>query len=714
MTSSQGTKKIAILGGGIGALTAAWYLTDRPGWQNEYEVTVYQLGWRLGGKGATGRQAEKNHRILEHGLHVWFGWYENAFRTLRSVYKQLDRAPGRGITTVEQAFTPRQDCQMLERVGDGWLPWNLDFPLKDGIPGESRIDSFGWDVVVTIIDWIVLQAEEFLGKKPAASHPRPEHLGDKFLALLHDATGGVTEAITRTSLHAAQHWIKALEPGAEAARETGAHDVHHDWIAKLLRHFRDWMNEVLDDAVRNDTELRRTWIVLDLTLTGLIGFLEDRIYAKGLSAIDDYELSDWLRQRGASEMTIRSVPVRALYDCFFGYRDGDVAQRYIAAGAGLGCALRIGVTYRGSVLYLMNAGMGEVIVAPMYEVLARRGVKVEFFRKVQRIEPAADGTSIERVRLGIQATVKDPPYKPLYTVNDLPVWPDHPFWDQLQEGRYLEEHGIDLESHWAKWDGVGEQVLERGKDFDIVIQGISLAGVGEICRPLAEVNERWREMLDKIPSMQTFGVQLWLEKSLAELGWEGPPRPAVAAPELMDVWADMSQTIRSEDYDYRRMPRSVVYLCGPLPGDLLHRFAPSQHDTPEKARQQVSSIAVEWLQRYPGWIWPKSVGPGPGKGLDWDLLFADSGVKGAERLQEQFLRANIDPTERYVLAPPKWNKLRMHPGQSGFDNLILAGDWTWNAVNAGCVEAATISGMLASRVLTGYPEKIAGENFMVG
>jgi uncharacterized protein with NAD-binding domain and iron-sulfur cluster len=63
-------KKIAILGGGVGALTAACYLTERSGWNDEYEV----LGWRLGGKGATGRDLDHHQRILEHGLHVWFGW----------------------------------------------------------------------------------------------------------------------------------------------------------------------------------------------------------------------------------------------------------------------------------------------------------------------------------------------------------------------------------------------------------------------------------------------------------------------------------------------------------------------------------------------------------------------------------------------------------------------------------------------------------------
>ena len=47
-------KKVAILGGGVGGMTAAFDLTNDPDWKDRFdEITVYQLGWRLGGKGAS-------------------------------------------------------------------------------------------------------------------------------------------------------------------------------------------------------------------------------------------------------------------------------------------------------------------------------------------------------------------------------------------------------------------------------------------------------------------------------------------------------------------------------------------------------------------------------------------------------------------------------------------------------------------------------------
>lgn len=44
-------RKVAILGGGAGTLAAAFELSSLPGWQDRFEITVYRLGWRLGGKG---------------------------------------------------------------------------------------------------------------------------------------------------------------------------------------------------------------------------------------------------------------------------------------------------------------------------------------------------------------------------------------------------------------------------------------------------------------------------------------------------------------------------------------------------------------------------------------------------------------------------------------------------------------------------------------
>ena len=78
--------EVAVIGGGCASIAAAFELT-RPEHYGKYHVTIYQVGWRLGGKGASSRGPAD--RIEEHGFHVWLGFYENAFRLLRECYAEL-------------------------------------------------------------------------------------------------------------------------------------------------------------------------------------------------------------------------------------------------------------------------------------------------------------------------------------------------------------------------------------------------------------------------------------------------------------------------------------------------------------------------------------------------------------------------------------------------------------------------------------------------
>src|SRR5437764_13866891 len=72
-SAAMAKQKIAVLGGGIGALSALYAITSQDSWADRYDITVYQVGWRLGGKGATGRDRQRADRILEHGYHMPFG-----------------------------------------------------------------------------------------------------------------------------------------------------------------------------------------------------------------------------------------------------------------------------------------------------------------------------------------------------------------------------------------------------------------------------------------------------------------------------------------------------------------------------------------------------------------------------------------------------------------------------------------------------------------
>ena len=90
----------------MAGLTAAWALSA-PECRDRFDVTVFERQWKLGGKGASTRGLHR--RIEEHGLHVWLGYYDNAFRLMREVYDELDRPrrdPESPIATWRDAFLP--------------------------------------------------------------------------------------------------------------------------------------------------------------------------------------------------------------------------------------------------------------------------------------------------------------------------------------------------------------------------------------------------------------------------------------------------------------------------------------------------------------------------------------------------------------------------------------------------------------------------------
>src|SRR3954464_12789132 len=102
-------------------MTAAFELS-RP--ERGYDVTVFQQGWRLGGKGASGRGP--SGRIEEHGLHVWLGYYDNAFRLMRDCYDELATAETPSpFGDWREAFTRESDVGLVSpsEQQQAWQVW---------------------------------------------------------------------------------------------------------------------------------------------------------------------------------------------------------------------------------------------------------------------------------------------------------------------------------------------------------------------------------------------------------------------------------------------------------------------------------------------------------------------------------------------------------------------------------------------------------------
>jgi uncharacterized protein with NAD-binding domain and iron-sulfur cluster len=74
-----------------------------------------------------------------------------------------------------------------------------------------------------------------------------------------------------------------------------------------------------------------------------------------------------------------------------------------------------------------------------------------------------------------------------------------------------------------------------------------------------------------------------------------------------------------------------------------------------------------------------------------------------QQFDQQFWRANIDPTERYVTSPPGSTAARLQAWGSGYANLAITGDWIYTGLNVGSVEGAVMGGRLASHAVSGFP-----------
>ena len=116
---------------------------------------------------------------------------------------------------------------------------------------------------------------------------------------------------------------------------------------------------------------------------------------------------------------------------------------------------------------------------------------------------------------------------------------------------------------------------------------------------------------------------------------------------------------------------------------------------------------IQFLEKDAAHLWPEAINT---EGFRWQLLVDPRGQgSGPDRIDSQYLRANIAPSERYVISVPGSTQFRLKGDGSGFRNLYLAGDWVYTAINAGCVEAAVMGGFAASRAICGYPPVIIGE-----
>ena len=701
-------QKVAILGGGVASIVAAFELTSTEELRKRYEVTIYQLGWRLGGKCASGRSAEYGQRIEEHGLHVWFGFYENAFRVMREAYAELRRPRSSPLASWRDAFKPCDEIVLAEEYEGHWRARSFTAPRNPFVPGEQLELPDFWEIADRMLEY-VLERWSLISAKPAvaaALRPTPARLPLGVDRLL--------ESIVRSLLHCRppdpERALRDVLVAAARRRPLGVGSLGEEadrgllWL--VLDQFKRWLWRDVVEPNLDDDDLRFFFTMFDAGSTMLQGIIADGLIERGFDVVNDEDLRTWLCRHGAQELTLTQGPfVKALYDMAFAYEGGDIRRPAMAAGTALQDALRLFFTYRGAFTWKMQSGMGDTVFTPFYEVLRKRKVRFEFFHHVSRLKLSADRRLVEEIEIIPQASVRKGPYEPLIAVensNPPECWPSEPLWEQIVEADELRAKESNLE-----WDanplGNAPVTLRRNeKDFHHVVLGIPIGALAPICGELIEdrSNPRFAAMIEHSRTIMTQAFQLWLNRPLHRLGWQfGDNSIMTAFVEPLDTYANMAQLIPRESWKRELNVEDVAYFCGVLED----REGETQQDADERVRRQ----AIDYLSNDVDVIWPEAGSRG---GFDWRLLVDQHRGKGSGRFGSQFWRANFQPTERYVLTPPGSVIHRLRSDEAGYENLFLAGDWTKTGLDGGCVEAAVMSGMQASRAICGVPEVIVGED----
>ncbi len=709
----------------MGAMSAAFALSEVDPHGERYEITVYQQGWRLGGKTASGRNAAMGQRIEEHGLHIWAGFYINAFTMMRVVMRELARPPGTKLATLADMFA-RQNTIHYAQLRDGdWLDWAFWFqPDSDSavFPGKDGL----WDpdpVMPSLIE-LLSRLVAFVGAthRIYAAYWQGDHQSEATQVVLQLAPD-VQAALPRPPSPVATCGHALLDLAHDftdrcACVAGQARSVAERGLTGLLGAYRS-LARANYTCQTMPVEIERAFLLGDLAARMVLGIVLENCLGDGLIAIDKYEIREFLQFRGALDPEKENPIISAVYDYTFAFDNGSRATPCMSACCAIQGLLRLCMTYHGAFFFKATAGFGDTLFTPIYELLSRRGVRFRFFHQVTALEPTQDGTTIGAIVLNEQAALQAglDEYQPLVDVNGIRCWPNAPVWDQLADGASLQAWNVNFETDVAQPASAAKLRLVCGRDFDHVILGIPVGALRSICGALlheptnANRATDWSNMVGHLKTVRTQALQVWLSKEVHTLGgpfvapehqsYAGAMGPVVinCQPPL-DTFADMSQLLPAEAWPADG-PKSVAYFCAVMADD-------AACDDPRAADDAVHASSQAWMTSWLHTLWPAI---GKDAAFDWSILYSPGDLTGPARLQDQYWRANTSPSERYVLSLPGTLQYRMEPGGSGYANLFLAGDWTRvPEINAGCVEVAVMSGLLAASALSGVAIPVAHSN----
>jgi uncharacterized protein with NAD-binding domain and iron-sulfur cluster len=708
--------RVAVIGGGCAGMAAAWELSKQPG----FEIHVYEKSWCLGGKAASARAADG--RILEHGLHVWLGFYENAFRMMRECYEVV-AAQGLGPKATlpqnrlahgsfEDAFVPEPNVAVGHRHSDGkWAAWSGLFPPEPGLPGEPLDERSNPFTLANYLLRCVSLAKALMVSTiglpdayPGESRPNERSTSDQLENLNFSADSGAagevlierayrllrnssltSAAVLQQAVTIFERWLQSLNFAPQVPGTA----------LKLATAIATQTRKILRDVASIDPAIRAKADIIDIVVTIAVGLFRDRVLfdERGLDAINNFEYKDWLKKHGATTSSVDSPFLQGIYELVFGYGGGDKTKPALAAGVALRGALRMFFTYRGALLWRMPSGMGDAVFAPLYKVLEGNRtnrpspVRFHFLHELVGVafDPDSKPLSVLSLTFNTQSDPANIERQSGNALDDFGCWPTK---ERSRIGNLpAAKRAVTLRRGQA--DGFGAVIFAGG------IDGFKLfAKAAEKRLPPS-----WDLAIKQARTVATQSAQAWLSEDLEGLGWNRGSGLVTAIGCEFDTWADMTNTLASErawraatksaaplkDGKSLDQARSVAYFCSPLSENKVKAAKRSRATLEKDIGKDLDDLLKAGIRL----LWPDAF---DGKATAKDLEIA------------RHVQANFEGSDRYVQSPPGSLSARISPLDPSVENMTVAGDWTANGLDAGCVEAAVMSGMLAAYAISGEPE----------
>ena len=289
-----------------------------------------------------------------------------------------------------------------------------------------------------------------------------------------------------------------------------------------------------------------------------------------------------------------------------------------------------------------------------------------------------------------------------------------------QEAYLLQQHNIDLESFWTNWTRVYEEsfkrpipevILRRGKDFDIIVYGISVGSLASLCPELLDKSPRLKAANEHIGRVPSFNLQFCGTTDL-----EYDPKKSFNF-RILDARQRKSyltfyydDILKSEDWKAQGLePNHLLYIVY-MP-DISHFEIPPRNNTsfPKEMTEEMKGLYMQTLPEVLRSMGSNSFQDGV---FNWTVLADPENRAGVERFDSQYVILNFNPSDHYTQVLTNTSQYRITTDGAGFDNIYFTGDWIQNGINYGSIEAAITSGLLTSKAISGYPETIYSEQFI--